>query len=541
MKIALLAEAVMLSWGWRRAAMAAVAGAVGALAMPPFGLWPLLAVPFAAAVWLLDGVASPSPWRRARQAFADGWFWGFGYFVGGLWWLGAAFLVEADRFAWAMPLGVLGLPAMLALFPAAGFVLASSLWTASPWRALVLAGALGLAEMGRAHLFTGFPWNAFGQALAENAWLAQGAALVGLHGLTVLAIFLAAAPAAVLASRASARGVAALWLAALGGLALHGALRLPAGDAPLAPGVKLRIMQPNLPQDAKFHPELARDIIERYVAISDRATTPRTLGLQDVTHLIWPESAFPLLIARTPWALQRVMSALPPHVTLVTGAARAGVQLPGEGRPPIYNAIHVITREGGVLASYDKSHLVPFGEYLPAPFEGALRLLGLKEFVAVPGGFAAAAARRPLEVPGLPPVAATICYEAIFPGEVLPEGEGPRPGLILNVTNDAWFGITPGPHQHVRQARLRAIEEGLPLVRAANNGVSAVIDPYGRTLAQLPLGTEGVLDSGLPQPIGLTTFSRVGHAPAWAGIFLALAFGLTLRWRGRAARAGRPK
>ena len=184
---------------------------------------------------------------------------------------------------------------------------------------------------------------------------------------------------------------------------------------------------------------------------------------------------------------------------------------------------------------------MPFGEDLPAPFEGALRLLGLKEFVAVPGGFAAAAARRPLEVPGLPPVAATICYEAIFPGEVLPEGEGPRPGLILNVTNDAWFGITPGPHQHVRQARLRAIEEGLPLVRAANNGVSAVIDPYGRTLAQLPLGTEGVLDSGLPQPIGLTTFSRVGHAPAWAGIFLALAFGLTLRWRGRAARAGRPK
>lgn len=538
MRPARLAEAVMLSWGWRRWAIAAASGAVGALALPPFGLWPLLVIPFAAAVWLLDGVAGPGLGRRLGQAFVDGWFWGLGYFVAGLWWLGSAFLVEADRFAWAMPLGVLGLPSGLAIFTGLGFALAALIWSPSPWRAVPLAGALGLAEMARAHLFTGFPWNAFGQALAENLFLAQAAALFGLHGLTLAAIFVAATPAALVAARsrgaaARAGGAAAGLLVAL---AIFGAWRVPSGEAPLVAGVKLRIMQPNLPQDDKFHPERARDIIERYVALSDRATSPRTLGLQDVTHLIWPESAFPLLIARTPWALQRVMSALPPNVTLVTGAARAGVQLPGEGVPPIFNAIHVITREGGVVASYDKHHLVPFGEYLPAPFDDALRALGLKEFVAVPGGFTAAGSRRGLAVPGLPPVAATICYEAIFPGEVMPqEGDGARPGLILNVTNDAWFGLTPGPHQHLRQARLRAIEEGVPLVRAANNGVSAVIDAHGRTISSLSLGVDGVLDAGLPQAIGPTTFSRVGHAPAWVALVLALGIGALLRRRTGAA------
>jgi apolipoprotein N-acyltransferase len=219
------------------------------------------------------------------------------------------------------------------------------------------------------------------------------------------------------------------------------------------------------------------------------------------------------------------VGAKPLHDTLVTGAARAGQPLPGESNPPIFNSIQVITRAGGVVASYDKHHLVPFGEYLPGVFDDLIRSVGLTQFVAVPGGFTAAPVRRTLVVPGLPPVAATICYEAIFPGAVLPhaaESAARRPRLILNVTNDAWFGMTPGPHQHLAQARLRAVEEGLPLIRAANNGVSAVIDPYGRITGQLALGTDGVLDAGLPQAISPTTFSRVGHAPAWAGILLFL-------------------
>lgn len=522
-----LAEATMLSWGWRRRVIALSGGAVGALTLAPFGLWPLLVVPFAIAVWLLDGVASPSLPRRMGQAFADGWFWGFGYFLAGLWWLGSAFLVEADKFLWAMPLGVLGLPMALALFPAAGFVLAQLLWRPGAARVAALAGALGLSEWARATVLTGFPWNAYGQALAESNLLAQTASLIGLHGLTIIAVGLGATPAVMVTLKqrrpAYALGLSALCV--LGAMALFGWWRIPDAPSPLVAGVKLRIMQPDLPQDAKFRPERGREILERYLSLSDTATTPRTLGLQDVTHLIWPESAFPFLLGRSPQAIQRITAALPPGVTLITGAARAGTDLPGEARPPIYNAIQVLTREGGIVASYDKHHLVPFGEYLPAPFADALHALGLTAFVAVPGGFTAAPMRAALAVPGLPPVAASICYEAIFPGAQLPHaGADPaaRPQLLLNVTNDAWFGLTPGPYQHAQQARLRTIEEGLPMIRAANNGISSVVDAYGRVIGSLPLGVDGVLDTGLPRAIGPTTFSRVGNLVAGLLLLLCL-------------------
>jgi apolipoprotein N-acyltransferase len=534
-----LGDSVMLSWGWRRRALAVAGGAFGALTLAPFGLWPLLVVPFAIAVWLLDGVASPSLHRRLGQAFADGWFWGFGYFVAGLWWLGAAFLVEADKFLWAMPFGVFGLPMVLAFFPAAGFALAQLVWQPGASRIFALAGAIGFTEWCRSWLFTGFPWNAFGQALAENSLLSQTASLVGLHGLTVLAVGLAATPAVIIGLDSRARQVTTGLMAVglLAGMALFGWQRIPAQPSPLVAGVKLRIMQPNLPQDDKFQPDKGREIVDRYLSISDRATSPRTLGLQDVTHLIWPESAFPFLLDRTPDALQRISSALPRGVTLITGAARAGASLPGESQPPIFNAIQVITRDGGIVASYDKHHLVPFGEYLPGIFERLMHGLGLTAFVAIPGGFTASAARKVLDVPGLPPVAASICYEAIFPGEVLPQvgSSGTlasrRPQVLLNVTNDAWFGRTPGPYQHASQARLRAIEEGMPMVRAANNGVSIVVDAYGRVIASLPLGTDGVLDTGLPRASGPTTFSRVGNLPAGLLLIVCLVFAVAGRLR----------
>jgi apolipoprotein N-acyltransferase len=536
--LARLSETVMLSWGWRRRLLAFSGGAVGALTLAPFGLWPLLVVPFGVAVWLLDGIASLSRMRRWGQALADGWFWGFGYFVAGLWWLGAAFLVEADKFLWAMPLGVLGLPMVLAVFPALGFLLAHCLWRPGLVRVFALAGAFSASEWGRANLFTGFPWNSYGQALAENHFLAQTASLIGLHGLTVIAICLAALPAIIITTAKAMRVwlAGACALATLGGMFAFGWWRIPATPSPLVAGVKLRIMQPNLPQDDKFRPEKGREIVDRYLALSDKATSPQTLGLQDVTHLIWPESAFPFLLGRTPQALQAITDALPRGVTLITGAARAGTALPGEDQPPIYNAIQVITREGGIIASYDKHHLVPFGEYLPAPFEAAMQALGLTAFVAIPGGFTASGARQALSVPGLPPVAASICYEAIFPAEVLPELSGRaalRPQLLLNVTNDAWFGLTPGPYQHAQQARLRAIEEGLPMVRAANNGISSVVDGYGRVIGSLPLGSDGVLDTGLPRAIGTTTFSRVGNllALSMSGLCLLLASAGRLRRR----------
>ncbi|HYF53968.1 MAG TPA: apolipoprotein N-acyltransferase [Salinarimonas sp.] len=513
-----LAQRVILAWGWSRALIAFIAGAVGAFAMPPFGALPALAVSLTVAVWLLDGSAAPSRIRTLASAAAAGWAWGFGYFVAGLWWLGSAFLVEADQFAYLLPLGVLGLPAALAVFPALGFALSRALWSPGIGRIFALAAGLSASEWLRGTLFTGFPWNTLGMALGQNLWLMQAGAAVGLYGLTVLAVLICAAPATLgtgrtARERAAPGLVAALALAAL---AFVGLQRLPAGEAPTVAGVRLRIMQPNLPQDAKFNPANRDAIMRRYLELSDRATGPGSSGIADVTHLFWPESAFPFLLHRDARALAQIAAMLPPGVSLVTGAARAEEPLPGEAERRFYNAIHVISDDGAIVGTYDKSHLVPFGEYFPHAVDGILRRLGLRQFVHAPGGFEPGEARGLLAVPGLPPTAATICYEAIFPGAIVPGDV--RPGLVVNVTNDAWFGLTPGPHQHFAQARLRAVEEGLPLVRAANTGISAVVDPYGRIVRSLGLGVEGVLDGPLPIAIGRTTYGRFRD-----GIFAALA------------------
>ncbi len=525
-RFAALAHAVILAEGWTRRMIAFAAGAVGALAMAPLDLLPAMAVSLTLAVWLIDGSAEGDPaggralLASLRRAASAGWWWGFGYFLAGLWWLGSAFLVEADKFAWALPLGVVGLPMGLALFPALGFALARALWSAGGARILAFAFALTATEWLRGNVLSGFPWNAPGMALGGHLVLAQIASVVGLWGLTLLALAILSSPATLADPRPRrfARSPVGLALIALAVIAGFGALRLAGAENGVVANVRLRIMQPSLPQDAKFRPELGAQILQRYLDLSDRAASAERSGVADVTHLIWPESPFPFLLAREASALARIAQALKGGTVLITGAARR------EGQSEAYfNAIHVIGPDGAIRASYDKTHLVPFGEYLP--LRGFWRALGITQFVHIPGGFTAGVRRRLLEAPGLPPIAPLICYEAIFPGEATPEqAEGAaRTGLLLNLTNDAWFGTTFGPWQHLAQARLRAIEEGLPMVRAANSGVSAVIDAQGRIRAELPLGVADVLDSPLPKALAPTPFSRFGHWSAAALALLALA------------------
>ncbi|MBN9441734.1 MAG: apolipoprotein N-acyltransferase [Bosea sp.] len=526
MRIARVAEAVILAWGWRRRLIAFAAGASGALALPPLDLWPLVVVPMTLAVWLMDGAVGTTRRQRFRSAFAAGWWWGFGFFVAGLWWLGAAFLVEADKFAWALPLGVVALPAFLAVFPAFAFGAARLFWPKGAGRILVLAALLGTSEWLRGHVLTGFPWNVYGMMLTGEVHLEQVASLFGLYGLTLFAVAIGAAPATLGTGmgRSGRWAPTCLAVASLAAFFAYGFWRVPSAPSPLVAGVKLRLMQPNLPQDAKFNGNNGAAILEHYLELSDRATSPQTPGLQAVTHLIWPESAFPFLLGRTPQALSRIAAALPPDVTLITGAARAGEILPGEGRPPIYNSIQVVNDEGVIVASYDKTHLVPFGEYLPPILGTLIRAVGLSQFVSIPGGFSSGNAHLPLAIKGLPNAAPLICYEAVFPGAVVPRGA--RPAFFLNVTNDGWFGQTSGPYQHFAQARLRSVEEGLPLVRVANTGISGVVDAYGRVVASLPLGSEGVLDVGLPRPGPLTVYARLGDL-VFAGmlvLFLLLAW-----------------
>jgi len=510
-----LSQKVILAEGWTRRLIAFCSGAVGVLALAPFSFFPAFFVPMTVAVWLIDGSADATRWASLRRAAGAGWWLGFGYFVAGLWWLGVAFLTEADRFAWALPLGVLGLPAGLALFTALGFALARLLWSPGVARLFALAAGLSLAEYLRGHVLTGFPWNDFGMALGSNLVFAQFASVAGLYGLTALSVLLFSAPA-LLGKGWSHRRALVLSLAGFVALALFGAARL-LNKSETAQGVKLRIVQANVAND-EFRADRRSELLERYLKLSDRATSPRTTGVSDVTHVVWPESVFPFILSRDPASLAAIGARMQ-NAVLFAGAARAETDA---RRTRYFNALAVI-RHGEISEYFDKMHLTPFGEYMP--FADLLARLGVTQFAWSPGDFDAGEYSRLLSAPGLPAVLPLICYEAIFPEEVAKRlsDTGARPGLMLNVTNDGWFGVTTGPYQHLAQARLRAVEQGLPMVRSANTGVSAIIDPFGRILGSTSLGIEAVLDGSLPKALPATYYSqhwRLAPAVAWLIVLL---------------------
>jgi apolipoprotein N-acyltransferase len=545
-----LAHTIVLAWGWRRILIAFLAGASTALALPPLNIWPVPFLTFPILVWLVDGAAA-GRLGGVLAAASAGWWFGFGYFLAGLYWVGHAFLVDAKTFGWLLPFAVIALPAGMAVYTALGLALARLMWTRGATRLLALAVALTLAEWLRGHLFSGFPWNVYGYALISPLWLAQGAALVGLWGLTFVAVAVFASPAVLADDRADTRRpwlAPALAAVVIAALAIYGALRLATVPTTFVEGVRLRIMQPNLQQDEKFNYAQKQQVMSRYLALSDRSSGPQSTGVRDATHLIWPESAFPFFLTREADALAQIATLLPPGTVLITGAVRPPATTPDAAVTRAYNSVYAIDHDGSILSVYDKVHLVPFGEYLP--YQDLLEQLGLTQLTKVRGGFIAGDRRRNQHVPGAPDFLPLVCYEIIFPGDAVPRSERPgwlydhvgryvgwpfvagggeRPGWLLNLTNDGWFGASAGPYQHFQQARVRAIEEGLPLVRAANTGISAVVDPLGRVIKSLPLGTEGVLDSALPQGIAPTPYARAGDAPA--GLVVGLAFLWVLRSR----------
>lgn len=514
--------AIILAWGWKRAAIALIAGALSSLAMAPFNAWPVLFVTFPVMVWLIDGVGAGRLHGIPAAAMA-GWWFGLGYFVPGLYWIGYAFLVDAPTFAWLMPFAVLGLPAYLALFPALGFALARLIWTRDASRVIALAASLTISEWLRGHVLTGFPWNTFGYALTEPLALAQTASLIGLWGLTFLSVAIFASPAVLVDGVARGRNtsvapVMALFLLIV--IGVFGTVRLALQPTATVANVKLRIMQPNLQQDVRFNYAAKAEVMQKYLTLSDRASGPQSTGVRDASILIWPESAFPFFLTREADAMAQIADLLPKGTILITGSVRAPDLPPGTRVTRAYNSIYAIDHDGSVLSIYDKLHLVPFGEYLP--FQDWMEKLGFVQLTKVQGGFIPGTRRRTMEIPNAPRMLPLICYEAIFPGDVAARDD--RPGWIVNLTNDGWFGISTGPYQHLQQARLRAIEEGLPVVRAANTGVSAVIDPLGRIVARLGLGVEGVLDSRLPSAIAPTIYARVGDLPAAIIVAAALIF-----------------
>ena len=497
-----------------RGALSLLAGVLIAMGLPPTGLWPLAFIGFPLFLVLLQSGRTLS-WR---SGFGLGWGFGLGYFTVALHWIGYAFFVDADTYLWMMPFMLGILSGGMAIYWGLAAMLARRIGGSGLRLVLAFSGLLAIAEWLRGHLFTGFPWAAPGLLVDGMGGLAQVASVIGMTGLTLLIVLWAALPFVWLSGeRRGLKRVAAgilLLLPLLWGL---GELRLQQASDAMVPDVALRIVQPNLPQEEKWREDNARQILDDLEQMSSVPTADRPEGIGDITHVVWPESAVPFLIDESPVAKAELKPLLGGRTTLITGAVR--VDRKGEGQEPdAHNSIIVFDGNAEPVDRYDKWRLVPGGEFLPLGW--LLEPLGFRQVVQTPGSFVPGPGPRTVTLPGGLRVGLTICYEAIFPDRLVDDAD--RPQVILNVTNDGWFGRSTGPWQHLAQARLRAIEQGLPMIRAANTGISAVIDPYGRMLKMLPLLVKGVVDSPLPVALSRTPYAK------WGDLWLVLLASIVL-------------
>jgi apolipoprotein N-acyltransferase len=520
-----LAGRIMLMSGLRRLALGFLAGLVTVLALPPFNIFavPFLTLPVL--VWLLDGTSGDPDHgllRRTLPAFVLGWSFGFGYFLGSLWWLGNALLVEADEFAWALPLAVVGLPAILALYYGLATFCARLIWSDGAGRIAALAVCFVGAEWLRGVLLTGFPWNALGSALMPVPLLMQSVSLIGMTGMNLVAVFVYAAPALIGTRKGMSAGLAAA-VVLVGAHVGYGAYCLSRPAPPNAePATTVRVVQPVIDQSRKLDDNERASVFEAHLALT---SAPPEGGGKRPDVVVWPETAVPFILTDNPDALARIAEVLQEGQVLVTGAVRT--EDAGAGLPPrYYNSVYVIDDRGQIIGAADKVHLVPFGEYLP--FESLLERAGLSAIAAsMPGGFSAAATRTVLALPGGRTLYPLICYEAIFPGEIGKDAQATD--ALLNITNDAWFGETPGPYQHFQQARLRAVETGVPMIRAANSGISAVIDARGNVVSGLSLGVRGFFDTILPGRAALVAAPEQQRRHALVLVLIMLAVAVVSR------------
>jgi apolipoprotein N-acyltransferase len=506
-----LAQEVAALSGWRRYGLAILLGICATATLPPIDLAPLLLVAFPGLLWLDEG--SAGPWASFRLGYA----FGFGFFVTGLYWIAGALFVDIAKFWWLVPVAVAGLPAAFALY--AGLALLATnlavkrLRLPSTARVFAFALAWTIAEWVRGHAFTGFPWNLIGYAWSGGfpggILMLQSVALVGVYGLSFLTVLAASLPALlgtlsltpISPARRLAPAIATGLLILVPGVA--GAIRLHATPT-VSSGIWLRVIQPSIPQTLKWEPAAAE---RNFRLLLDLSGAPPT---HPIAAVVWPEAATPFLLGRDTSRRREIGDIATGRGYVITGALRANP--PPAPVVQIWNSLEALNREGGIVARYDKAHLVPFGEYVP------LRdVLPLKKITVGNLDLSAGPGPQTIVLPGLPPFAPLICYEVIFPGAVVDEVD--RPAWILNVTNDAWYGRSLGPFQHFAMTRTRAVEEGLPLVRVANNGVSGVVDEAGRVLARINLNTIGYADLPLPAAGPPTIYARVGD---W--LFLVMLF-----------------
>jgi apolipoprotein N-acyltransferase len=514
-----------------RIALALLAGAGAALAHPPFGVLPGL-LGYALLMILSERSAS------VRGGFWMGWLAGFAYFFISCWWVAEAFLVNPAQ-AWMAPFAASLLPIGLGLFWGVAIALYRWLAPSGVRRVLLFAALFCLLEWLRGHVLTGFPWNPAGASWKAGSAASQFAAVGGVYGLSFVTVAAAAAFGPLLGdgSRRARIGAAAAGAAVLGLLIAGGAARLSQARLELTDTV-VRVVQADVPQESKWTPEAYRGIVDRYVRLTAQpgALTPDLI--------IWPEGSLPA-------SANQVFAPGSPDAAAIAGAVQPGQSLImgiGRGVPDpaapeggrYYNSLMVLTDEGGdglrVTGVYDKYRLVPFGEYLPAG--GLMGALGVRSLTHMPSDFSAGPLPAPITIPGAPSAQPLICYESLYPG--FTPGGADRPGWIVNISNDAWFGRTSGPLQHLNLASYRAIETGLPVVRSTPTGVSAMIDPWGRVIdgQRLDPGESGVIDAPLPEPTDATLYGRVGDLLFWLAVLTGLASGAPWRRFRRAPAVG---
>jgi apolipoprotein N-acyltransferase len=498
-----------------RLRLAFATGLVSAAAFAPLDIWPLMLLAFAILLVLMDATASVAAAARL------GWSFSFGQLLFGLYWIAVAWQYQASMPVILGLLAVIILSAGLALFAALACGLARKFWHTGTSRIFLLAAAWAFAEWLRGFVLTGFPWNLVGSAWLPVLPVAQAAAVIGSNGLSIFMVVAGSALAVAFTDDTVPAKRRGQLLAATLTVFAAGLLYILLAATAFWPKLQLHIVQANIGQEAKWSDENFRKPLQLHLAMTRAIIAERGPGI-----VIWPETAIPNLIDEEVTTRYLVSRALGEDSLLFTGADRVLRSPEGEALAA-YNSLMILDSNGQIRNMYDKVHLVPFGEYLP--WRNVLDRLGLARLAPGSIDFLPGPGLRTLEVDGLPNVGPLICYEAIFPGQVVDAKN--RPAWLLNISNDAWFGRSFGPYQHLAQARLRSIEEGLPMIRSTPTGISAVIDGHGRLLARSPSHQPYVLTTRLPKPLAATPYARFGDL-----VFLLFAALTLFAGRRRAAR-----
>ena len=509
--------------GFRRLALAFGLGFLSALAFAPYPGFALFLLGIAFCLLLVEAA------ENTKQAFWVGLFFGLGQFGLGVHWIGYSFLAQAEVPTWLAPIAVAILAFYLSLFTAGAFALAKFLWPKRwPAKAVGFAGSFALFEFLRGLVFTGFPWNPAAAIWWPIDSMMQSVSLVGTYGLGLITVLAGGLLASLFVRSDEDKNYFVFPVAALGVLfvlAGFGLIRLADSPVTYFKDVKLRLVQANIPQIEKWDENYLERNFERHIQMSNQT------GDEAVTHVIWPETSIPYDVYNDPTFQAYLAARLGNDRILISGANR----FERGGGIKVFNSVFALLPEGTISATYDKAHLVPFGEFIP--WRGVLSKIGLDTLAPGSFNFSEGPGPRTLSIPDTPSFGPLVCYEIIFPGHVTDPGN--RPAWLLNLTNDAWFGTSSGPHQHFALARLRAIEEGLAVVRVAGTGISGVIDPYGRVIGKTNLQTRGILDTGLPKPLNAAPlFARFGNL--FLFIFLALVFGWNI-WEKRKITQTRKK